>query len=302
MVYSDGSKWEWRTLALTAGVYVGFFFAATEAYETAWAFGFAFMVLCMTLHSSLTHEALHGHPTNNPYINALLVFPSLSLLVPYLRFKDLHLAHHRDEFLTDPYDDPESNFMDPDLWQSVPKGMQRVFRLNNTLLGRMVIGPLLGHWRFMREDAKAIAQGDARAALGWVLHIPAAGIVIWGVLYFGSMPLWMVMLASYGAMSLLKVRTFLEHRAHDKARARTVVIEDRGIWAFLFLNNSFHVVHHMHPQVPWYDLPALYRARKDHFLARNEGYVYKSYTDIFKQFFFKPKDEVPHPLWSKPLK
>ena len=109
-----------------------------------WAFGFALMVLCMTLHSSLTHEALHGHPTKNPYINALLVFPSLSLLVPYLRFKDVHLGHHRDEFLTDPYDDPESNFMDPDLWQSVPKGMQRVFRLNNTLLGRMVIGPLLG--------------------------------------------------------------------------------------------------------------------------------------------------------------
>lgn len=41
--------------------------------------------------------------------------------------------------LTDPYDDPESNFMDPDLWQSVPESMKRVFRLNNTLLGRMVI-------------------------------------------------------------------------------------------------------------------------------------------------------------------
>ena len=57
------------------------------------------------------------------------------------------------------------------------------------------------------------------------------------------------MLARYGAMCLLKVRMFLEHRAHDTARAGTVVIEDSKIWAFLFLNNSFHVVHHMHPQV-----------------------------------------------------
>ena len=105
---------------------------------------FALLVLCMTLHSLLNHGALHGHPTRNPFINALLVFPSLSLLVPYLRFKDLHLAHHRDEFLTDPYDDSESNFVDPDLWHRLPKPVKNLLSLNNTLMGRMLIGPLLG--------------------------------------------------------------------------------------------------------------------------------------------------------------
>ena len=79
MVYSDGSKWEWRTLALTAGVYVGFFFAATEAYETAWAFGFALMVLCMTLHSSLTREALRGH-THQKSVHQRTVGVSLFVL------------------------------------------------------------------------------------------------------------------------------------------------------------------------------------------------------------------------------
>ena len=77
--------------------------------------------------------------------------------------------------------------------------MQRVFRLNNTLLGRMVIGPLLGQWRFMRED-KAIT-GGCKGCLALGAAYSGTGIVIWGVLYFGNMP-WMVMLASYGAMSL----------------------------------------------------------------------------------------------------
>ena len=106
---------------------------------------FALMVLCRTLHSSLSHEALYGLPSRNPHINALLDFPSLSLLVPYLRFKDLHLARHKDEFLTDPYDDPKSNFMDPDLWHSLPKPVKNLLSKNNTLMGRIVIGPLLGN-------------------------------------------------------------------------------------------------------------------------------------------------------------
>ena len=112
----------------------------------------------------------------------------------------------------------------------------------------------------------------------------------------------MVFLASYFAMALLKVCTFLEHRAYEKTRARTVVIEGRGFWAFLFLNNSFHMVHHMHPKVPWFNSAALYRSRKDHFLARNDSYVFKNYRDVFLRYFFKAKDDVPHPLWSKQLK
>ena len=112
----------------------------------------------------------------------------------------------------------------------------------------------------------------------------------------------MVCLASYFAMALLKVRTSLEHRAHEQIRTHTLVIEERGIWAFLFLNNSFHVLHYIHPKVPWYDLPALLRSRKDHFPARNDGYVYKNYRDVFLRYFFKAKDDGPHPLWSKRLK
>ena len=128
------------------------------------------------------------------------------------------------------------------------------------------------------------------------------GIIIFEVLTLETIPLRMVFLARYFAMALLKLRTFLEHRAHEKIRARTLVIEAQGLWAFLFLKNNFHVVHHMHPQVPWYDLPALYRSRRDHFLARNDGYVYKSCRDIFLRYFFKAKDDVPHPLWSNRLK
>jgi fatty acid desaturase len=45
--------------------------------------------------------------------------------VPYLRFRDTHLAHHHDPNLTDPYDDPESNFQDPAVWARTPGPARR---------------------------------------------------------------------------------------------------------------------------------------------------------------------------------
>ena len=82
-----------------------------------------------------------------------------------------------------------------------------------------------------------------------------------------------------------------------KARARSVIIEDRGPLALLFLNNNLHAVHHKHPKVPWYLLPDLYRREAARFTHLNDGYVYRSYGEIFRRYFFQRKDPVPHPLW-----
>jgi fatty acid desaturase len=55
----------------------------------------------------------------------------------------------------------------------------------------------------------------------------------------------------------------------------------------------------MHPNVAWYDLPALYATNRAHYLRRNDGYVFTSYGDVFRRYFWHAKDPVPHPLWRK---
>ena len=79
--------------------------------------------------------------------------------MPYLRFRDQHLAHHQDSNLTDPYDDPESNYLDPAAWARMPRILRLLRRFNNTLAGRMLIGPALGQVCFMAGDWKAIRAG-----------------------------------------------------------------------------------------------------------------------------------------------
>jgi len=253
------------------------------------------LAVTLALHSSLTHEAIHGHPTRNPRLDALLMALPLTLFIPYLRFRDLHLAHHQDEHLTDPHDDPESNYLDPAVWDRLPAPLQMLLRVNNILAGRVLIGPFIGLWSFLARDLAAIRAGDRAVRAGWLLHLPPLALTL-AIVVAAPLPLWAYLVAVWGALGLLKIRTFLEHRAHEKARGRTVVIEDRGPLALLFLNNNLHVVHHMHPRVAWYRLPALYRARRDHYLARNDGYRYRSYAEVFRAHFWRAKDPVPHPL------
>lgn len=290
---------EWPTFALIVACY-GLWLIAIFG-VAAWSLWLAvpMMGVVAALHSSLTHEALHGHPFRAKWLNEALMALPLTLLIPYNRFRDLHLAHHQDANLTDPYDDPESNYMDPAVWARLPRWQRWVYQANNTLLGRMALGPIIGQLAFLRDDWRGAVRGERDIWLAWALHLPGVAVVLW-IVAQSAMPVWAFALSAYLGLALVKIRTFLEHRAHEKSRARTVIVEDRGPLAFLFLNNNLHVVHHMNPAAPWYKLPALYRRGKERYLACNEAYVYRSYGQVFRQYFWRAKDPVAHPLWPKP--
>lgn len=286
---------EWPTLALLIACYAlwgGALFYVSH-YST---FGAIILVaLSAALHASLQHEVIHGHPTGWVWLNEALVTPALTLYVPYPRFRDTHLAHHTDAMLTDPYDDPESNYVDPKVWAQMHPVQQCFLTCNNCLLGRIVIGPLIAMWCFLRTEFHLIGTDTPEIKKAWRLHLPAMIAVLW-LAAIAPLPFWAFLLGTYGAISILKIRTFLEHQAHEKSRARTVIIEDRGLLALLFLNNNFHVVHHMHPQVAWYKLPAVYAANKTRYIAANEGYRYGSYREVIVRYFLRAKDPVAHPL------
>ncbi len=289
---------EWPTVWLAAGCYLTWALAIFGVANWSLAAAMPLTILAAALHSSLTHEVIHGHPFRNRTLNAALVWPPLTLFIPYARFRDSHLAHHRDARLTDPYDDPESNYLDGGDWDRLAALTRTVRRFNNTLAGRLLIGPLLGQVAWMKGDWAAIRGGDRTVLMGWVWHLPAMVMVL-ALVAVSAMPVWAYLICAYAALSILKIRTFLEHQAHERSRCRTVIIEDRGVLAFLFLNNNFHAVHHMHPRLAWYKLPKLYFAQPARFLGRNGGYRFASYGEVFRRYLFNTKDPVAHPLWRR---
>lgn len=287
---------EWPTVGLIALAYGGWAGAGFWLWPVAPPLALAVMAVLVGLHSSLVHECLHGHPTRHRLVNEGLMALPLYLLYPYRRYKATHLAHHADERLTDPFDDPESWYRARWQWQRMPGWLRAVLTVNNTMLGRVVIGPWLGalgfvasEWRLLRADARGVR-------LAWALHLPGAAAVV-GLVWAMGIPLWVYGLGVvWPSLSLIAIRTYAEHRWHHDPAGRTIIVE-RSPLAWLFLYNNLHIVHHSQPGVAWYRLPRLYAENRDHFRALNHGYWYPTYGAMFRAHALRPKEPVAHPAW-----
>ena len=162
---------EYPTLLILLATYAIWAVATSAVFAISPVAGIILAGLAIAQHSSLQHEALHGHPFRSRAWNEAIVTPALTLTVPYGRFRDTHLAHHNDPILTDPYDDPETNFLDPARWNRLPMAVRALLSVNNTLLGRMVVGPLIGTALWLWGEARLLVAGAPGVRRDWMLHL-----------------------------------------------------------------------------------------------------------------------------------
>lgn len=288
---------EWSTIGLIALCY-GLWVAAGLLWATpVWFLGLLILPFVAAFHTSLQHETIHGHPTPWPKLNEALIGLPLAVVFPYRRYRALHLQHHRDEHLTDPFEDPESYFWCADDVNRMNDFQQLVFGLNNTLVGRLTIGPLLTIIGFIRTEAARLRTGQPGVLLAWLLHIPGLFALALIIRAGFGMPLWVYLVfVVYPALSLTALRAYAEHQAAEAVGARTAVVEAHPFWSLLYLNNNLHIVHHSSPATPWYDIPKLYTQRREMYLNANENTVFMGYKDIWTRFAFVKKQPVAHPV------
>lgn len=285
-----------------AGCYAAWFGVAIFGSELPSVVFVAALGVVTTFYWSLVHEIIHCHPTRNRTFNELLVALPLGWVYPVARFRETHLEHHDTGELTDPFDDPESWYLAEGDWGQTRSWMKQVLRFNNTLFGRLLIGPLITVPSFVSSEMAIVRGGGAkgRAVLvDWMRHAIACLVLAALLAAYSSAPLFAFVAAAYLGTSLLLIRTFLEHQASEAHGERTVIIEALCPIAFLFLFNNLHCVHHTKPGVAWFRLPQIYRANRDWFISSNNGYVYRSYLDVFRKYFFRAKEPVVHPHLRK---
>jgi len=257
------------------------------------------LVLITVQFMSIQHEIVHGHPTRSGWLNEALVSLPLGLLFPYRRYRTLHLRHHNDENLTDPFDDPESWYFEPEDFARQPAPVRWLCRVNATLLGRLLLGPVLSVVGLVRMDLRAIFAGDRGILWDWVLHLAGVAAVLVILRLAGFSLLAYLGFVALPSMSVLMIRSFAEHRAAEAKEHRTAIIPDCGLFALLFLNNNLHAVHHAHPTVAWYRLPRLFNEQRAHFETANGGYGYRSYVALIAQHLLRPVNSVAHPIWHR---
>lgn len=285
---------EWPTVGMIALAYGGWLAAGFGVWPVApWA-ALPLMAVLAALQSSLVHECLHGHPTRNPRVNEALMALPLFLVYPYRRYRATHLAHHADERLTDPLDDPESYYRARWAWEDLSPPLRLILRANNTMLGRMILGPWLAAFGFLASEWRLIRAGNRAVRRAWLLHLPGV-LALMALVWAMGIPVWVYLLAVvWPALGLIAIRTYAEHRWHEDPSGRTIIVE-RSPLAWIVLHNNLHVVHHRHPGVAWYRLPRLYAENREHYRALNHGYWYPNYWALFREYALRAKEPVPHP-------
>jgi fatty acid desaturase len=297
------------TLLLILADYAGWM-AITFAY-TWWPLTIVapVTVVLITLHSSLQHEIVHGHPTRWTRVNRLFAIVPLSLWLPYDRYQHTHRAHHINPRLTDPLDDPESYYWRPeDLARLNP--VSRFFhQVQQTLAGRMALGSFWRIVMFLRDELLALLHTERRALIRneqnvrhvWLEHLAwCVPVVLWLKLVCG-MPLWLYFVAMVvPANSLQLIRAFAEHRWSQPVPERIALVEGSWILGPLFLFNNLHALHHQEPMIPWYEYNARYRQLRERLIAENGGLVYSTYFDVARRFLFRSHDMLAHPAGRVP--
>ena len=242
-------------------------------------------------HGSLQHETIHGHPTRREWLNMLVGSVPLSLWLPYAIYRRTHLAHHRTPAITDPLDDPESRYLSGrEGW-----GLLLLGRVEASLIGRLLLGPIVTVARFAAIEAARVYRRPGAAARDWVPHLAGVACLLLWLWFCGLAIGRYVVCCVYPALALTLLRSFAEHRADAQPGHRVAIVEQTGPLALLYLNNNLHAAHHRAPGLAWYALPAFHARHRDALLAENGGLMYRGYGEIAARFLLRPHDRLVHP-------
>jgi len=248
-------------------------------------------------HFSLQHEAIHSFRGVPAWLRFAVVFPPLGLWFPYPLYRKSHTTHHRDVYLTVPGVDTESYYVRQADWERMSRVRRALLTFNQTMGGRLLIGPALRLWIMIDRETGRVRRGDYTHLPHWAVHVCALALLFWFISGVCGMPWWQYcLLVAYPGLSLGLLRAFTEHRAAEDSQERTASVESNVLFGVLYLYNNLHVAHHLKPAMPWYDIPEFYRANRALLLNDNGNFVYRGYAELAKRYFFVPVFSPVHPF------
>ena len=249
-------------LAATWGLIVAALVVA-QAVGTWWAYVAAVLVVGsrQAALANLAHDAWHGlcflpRPVNNWVGAWLYAYP---VGIPFHHDRRRHLAHHKRVGFRD---DPDwVNYSNTD--RETP--LRLLVFLAGRLLGTLFVSTI---WSvFVRRRPRiAVTDGEAgESSRGEWLRVAVSQALLAGIgtLWLGiwAYPLlWLLPLATVAAFCTV-VRAFVEHSTEDDMAPVEERLRDyapgpiEAAW-FSPCHFQFHALHHAHPSIPHYRLPA----------------------------------------------
>lgn len=251
----------------TVGLYVGSLalFALEAAGLLVWAWSPWLTVPLGAVVSfvmfTVLHEATHSAASSSSRRNDLLGHLSVHFVAAYATFpmiKFIHIEHHRNT--NEPKD------ADPDAWTSEGPWWQLPFRWATIDLWYLVF-----YVRRLRERPTAEAVSTVVVFTGVV-----AGLVALAAAGFAAEVLYLVVLPQRIGLTVLAWWfDYLPHHGltatqrEDRFQATRVRVGGESWLTPLFVYQNYHLVHHLHPSVPFYRYLRAWRRNEETYLDRN---------------------------------
>ena len=253
----------WPTLALYAGTLALF---ALEMYAVLAAGWSPWLTVPMGtavtfLMFSVLHEATHHAVSTSDRLNNLMGHLSVPFVAPYGTFPMIgfiHIEHHRNT--------NEEKSVDPDAWTSEGPWWQLPFRWMTIDLWYFVFYLRRIPQRPRGEVvATSLMFATVVGAFGWLVAAGhgttlAVAFLIPQRLGLGVLAWWFDYLPHHGLPFTGR---------QDKYRATRIRVGGEGWMTPLFVYQNYHLVHHLHPSVPFYRYLRAWRRNEQAYLDRN---------------------------------
>lgn len=209
---------------------------------------------------SVLHEATHHAVSTDTRVNDAFGHLSMPFVVPWATYpllKFIHIEHHRNT--------NESKSIDPDAWTEGP-WWQLPFRWATVDLWYLV---------FYLRRIPTRPRGEVAAELA----LFAAVMGVFGTLVasgYGAELVWFALVPQrVGLLVLAWWFDYLPHNGltatsrEDKYRATRVRVGGERLLTPLFVYQNYHLVHHLHPSIPFYRYVRAWRRNEQAYLDRN---------------------------------
>lgn len=207
-------------------------------------------MLAAYLGFTVMHEAAHGNIRSQQHLRgtetALGWICGLLLTVPFSVFRRLHLTHHA--FTNDPE-------KDPDYWVAATAPWLIGLRSASIIAGY--------YYHFAKHFPRAANARERRyqwqSLGGFAFVYLITGLGVYGL---GLGPVLILYWGPALAASALLAFAFnwLPHHPHsEQGKYRHTRIFDRVWLTPVLLAQNYHLIHHLHPGLPFYQYPRVYR-------------------------------------------
>ena len=209
---------------------------------------------------TVLHDAIHAAVSTAKWVNGLFGRLAMLFVVPVISFpalKFIHIEHHR-------HANDDAN--DPDAWASHSRWWQMPLRwpFPEVLYGGFIL-------RKLRSRPKAeVAETLALLTLsvtGLIVAIVTGNLWTLAVVFLIPQRIGLIVLVWW--FDWLPHHGLEDTQRSDRYRATRARVGMEWLYTPLMLSQNYHLVHHLHPSVPFYRYVKTWRRNEEAYLERN---------------------------------